>query len=254
MTLAPFSTEAVLLAQIAYGEADRIVTLFTRARGKVTAMAHGARKSRSRFGAALSLFVLGDATLRARRGGDLYTLERFEARRVFSHLETDLVALAHASYATELARELSAAEKPDEPVLSLLLELYQTVETYGPRADTLRAFELRLLGELGLAPGFDRCVGCGSRETAKLDGVGALLDPHGGGVLCSACPRPGARPLGTAVRMRLCEVQTAASLALAAQLPPAPRAVALATREATRDLLSNHLVRPLRTVAFLEQL
>src|SRR5687767_10925085 len=132
-------------------------------------MARGARKSRSRFGAALSLYVLGEATLRERRGAELLFLEGFHATRDFSALASDPVRLGHAAYATEIARELTPPHRADPPLLDLLVELYAVVASAPPRAGTLRAFELRLLDEIGLRPALDRCVGCGRDTPADLD-------------------------------------------------------------------------------------
>src|SRR5262249_54256954 len=79
---------------------------------KVSAMARGARKSQKRFGGALGLFVLGEATLRERRGAELMLLESFQARRDHSRLGVDPVRLGHASYGTELVRELTPPPPP----------------------------------------------------------------------------------------------------------------------------------------------
>src|SRR5262249_59649646 len=97
---ASLCSEAILLGAVAYGDADRVVTLMTRSHGKVGAMARGARKSRNRFGGALGPFVVGEAMLRERRGADLMLLDSFHARRDFSRLGSDVVKMGHASYAT----------------------------------------------------------------------------------------------------------------------------------------------------------
>lgn len=248
-----FVTEAVLCGSVAYGDADRIVTLFTRSHGKIGAMARGARKSRHRFGAALAPFVIGEATLRERRGAELMVLDGFHAIRDFSRLGLDLVRLGHASYATELVRELTPPHRPDEAAFELLIELYRVVEVRPPRADTLRAFELRLLDVLGLRPALDRCVGCDTDEPAALDR--AILDAGRGGLLCAPCgssARGTVRLLPAAARARLLLVRDGALDDVAVR-PPAPETEA-AARDAVHALLSVHLPTQIRSLEFLRKL
>ncbi len=248
-----FCTDAVLVGSVAYGDADRIVTLFTRSHGKVGAMARSARKSRQRFGAALAPFVVGEAMLKERRGAELMLLESFHAVRDFTRLGLDVVRLGHASYATELVRELSAAHRPDPALFELLVELYQVVADHAPRADTLRAFELRLLDELGLGPALDRCVGCDTEAPAALDR--AIVDAGRGGLLCLSCAAPArgtVRALPPAARARLLLIR-AGSLGDAAARPPAPDTEAPA-REALHALLAAHLTGPIRSLEFLRKL
>jgi len=249
---APFTAEAVVLGAIAYGEADRVVTLFSRTHGKLGAMARGARKSRSRFGAALSLYVTGEATLRERRGAELMTLESFHARRDFSSLALDVVRLGHAAYATELVRELTVPHRPDPPLYDLLVELYATVAERPPRASTLRAFELRLLEELGLAPALDRCVSCAAAGDV-LDR--AVLDAARGGLVCARCSAGHSlRLLAAPARLRLLEVRAQGSLDDAAALPPAGSEVEEGARGAMHALLEAHLSRPVRSLEFMKKL
>jgi DNA repair protein RecO (recombination protein O) len=260
---APFVTDGILLGAVAYGEADRIVTLYTRARGKVSAMAKGARRSRRRFGASLALFVVGDATLRERsaRSAELLFLSRFDARHDFAAaLGADVVRLAQASYATELLRELTVPHQADPSLLELTVELYAAVAAAAPGATALRAFELRLLEAIGLRPVLDRCLACGA-DAGALDDPGALVDGDRGGVVCAGCARGsiGAagdvlRPLPAAARRRLMAARAAESLAHAACLPPVSAETEAAARAAMHALLAAHLHRPMRTLAFIQKL
>lgn len=246
MTGAPLPTHAVVLRSVVYGEADLVVTLYTRERGKLSALARGARKSRRRFGAALQLFVLGNAELRGRARSELWTLQSFDAVRDFTKLAGDVAAMAHASYGTELVRELTVAEQPDEAVLDLLVELYDELLARGPSPNVLRAFELRLLDTIGLGPVLDRCVACGTDE---LDD-GTVMDGPRGGVCCPACAHPGShtRPLSAAARAILEHARAAPSLAAARsdEAPAAPEA-----RDAMLATIYAHVGKPLRSVEFI---
>jgi DNA repair protein RecO (recombination protein O) len=234
---------AFLIGAVAYGEADRIVTLYTRGQGKVSALARGARKSRRRFGAALSLFVVGEAHLSDRRGGDLFLLERFDVDRDFTRLGEDIVKMAHASYATELLRELTVPRHPDAALFDLTVAMYQALLAGPTRADRLRAFELRLLDEIGLRPALDRCVACGSDAL----GADAKVDAHRGGALCSSCGLRAIGPaLAPAVAARLAGLQRG-------ELPAADGDVE-ATRAVVHAFVLSHLRAPLRSLEFIHKL
>src|SRR5262249_12540266 len=126
-------------------------------------------------------------------------------------------------------------------------------ETHAPRADTLRAFELKLLAEVGLGPALERCVGCDAVDAAILDG--AILDAGRGGLLCvrcSASARGVVRAMPPAARARLVLLDRG-SLTDAATRPPAPETEAPA-RDALAALLAVHLPRAPRSLEYLKKL
>ncbi|MBI4511137.1 MAG: DNA repair protein RecO [Deltaproteobacteria bacterium] len=253
----PFVSEAVLLGQVAFGESDWIVTLYTRTHGKLTALARTARRSRKRFGAALALLVLGEATLRERRHGEIAILERFDAVRDFSGLSADVVRMAHASYATELLRELTVPRNPDPVLLELLVEAYETFSKREPHSGTLRAYELKILACLGLSPVLDRCVKCGDRDPERLDRPGTVLHPGIGGAACAACVPGlghGMRPLSAGTRKLLCGAGSVRHLEEAIDLPAATPDIHAQAREALHALLSTHLQGPLKSLEFIRKL
>jgi DNA repair protein RecO (recombination protein O) len=250
-------THAVVLGQVTSGESDRVVTLFSARVGKLAAIARGAHRSRQRFGAALAPLVLGEARLRERRGSDLMWLEQFTAIEDFTALASDPVKWAHASYATELLRELVVPRQEDQALLALLLECYRALGQAPPSADLLRGFELAVLGAVGLRPELARCLGCQSVDPADLDASGAMLDPERGGVLCASCAQRErgslARLLPAIARARLVEVQ-GLPLAAAGILPSLPPLAAAAARAAVHAVTQVHLPRPLRSLDFVAQL
>lgn len=253
---APSTTDAVVLRLVPYREADVIVTLFGRDRGKFSALARAARKSRRRFGGALGLLTLSRVDLAERRRGALWTLRSAEPIETFSHLAADMASFAHANYATELVRELTAEEQPDPPLFDLLIELYRELGQ-GASVSMLRAFELQLLEHLGLTPVLDHCTGCGSEDAERLDDPAAVLDPAKGGVLCGLCSGrhrgPGARRLPGAARRFLLAVQTAPTLAAARRMVEAPPTAA-AARDALLSLLLAHTGKALRSLEFISKL
>jgi DNA repair protein RecO (recombination protein O) len=256
----PIRGPALVLRKVAYGEADVIATLLAREQGKVSALARSARRSQRRFGAALELFTVSEVELRQHRGSELWTLSSAQTVESFADLARDVGALAHASYGTELCRELSAAEQPEPALFDLLVELFRSLARRGARIDVLRAFELALLDLVGLSPAVDVCAGCGRADSYALD-RGAVLDAARGGAICSSCAAasrgPGVRPLGAGARAVLSAAQRAA------RGPGGLAAVDFAgsrgddtdeARDAMLALLTHHIGRPLKTVEFIGKL
>jgi DNA repair protein RecO (recombination protein O) len=249
-----FRTNSIALRRVPYRDADLILTLLTSAHGKLAALARSARTSRRRFGGALGLFSICEVELSRRPGSELYTVSSAVIRENYAALASDVVAFAHASYATELTRELLPAEQPDQAVFDLLNQFYANLMN-GPSRSLLRAFELQLLGELGMAPVLDRCVVCncqGAQLTRR-----ALFDPDRGGTICGSCGVSsrgiGVRPLPERARELLCAVQMANPLAKARDLV-APPEVEVEARELSLALLGHHLGKSLKSLEFVRQL
>jgi len=276
-------TDAVVLRAVPYRDADLVVTLFTRAHGKIAAIARSARKSKKRFGAALSILTLSRAELSRRPSAELWTLSSAETVHSYAALASDLASFAHASYGIELVRELTATEQPEEEVLDLLVELFDLLEARGASVGALRAFELRLLALIGLAPVLDHCVGCGSEVDDRMEEEGFFLDPVRGGVVCAACSASArargailtgdskqaldgiarsqhVRPLSAAARALLCEAQTADRLASVHREPdpdaetPAAGDVAGEARDAMLAVILAHVGKPLQSLEFIAKL
>ncbi|HEU5058140.1 MAG TPA: DNA repair protein RecO [Kofleriaceae bacterium] len=257
----PTRGPAVVLRKVVYGEADVIATVLSREQGKLSALARSARRSQRRFGAALELFTVSRMELRRHRGSELWTLSSAETVESFADLAREVGALAHASYGTELARELSAPEQPEPELFDLLVELFRSLARRGARVDVLRAFELGLLDIVGLAPSFDACAGCGLRDAFALD-RGAVLDAARGGAICSSCAAAsrgaGVRPLGAGARAVLTAAQRAARAPgglAAVDLGGAGRGDdAEEARDAMLALLTHHVGKSLKTVEFIGKL
>ncbi|MEY2669575.1 MAG: hypothetical protein RJA59_2213 [Pseudomonadota bacterium] len=173
---------AVVLRTVDYGERDRVVTLLSRERGKLSAFARGARSSRRRFGGALEPFTLLSVEV-GERGGDLGVLEDASVERGFGALRADFTRIACASYAVELARELVRDAEPHEELFDALVAYLASLDDGPARPWDLRRFELDALRAAGLQPALVECARCG-----RPAGEGpAPFDPLQGGVLCPGC-------------------------------------------------------------------
>ena len=242
---------AIVLRTVDTGEADRVVTLLTRERGKVAAFARAARASRRRFGGALEPFTLVAAEVRERPGADLLGLESLAPLDGFGGIRADLARIACAAYAAELARELVRDHEPHEELFDLLAAYLAALDAAPARPAALRAFELGALRAAGLLPRLDACARCGGALAA---GRPLRLDPGHGGLLCGACASlasPAAPSLAAesaAALARLAE----GGLAAAASEPLAPPA-GRETRDALAAFIEHQLGHRLAARRFLDE-
>ncbi|MCP4447647.1 MAG: DNA repair protein RecO [Myxococcales bacterium] len=243
---------ALVLRRTEYGESDLIVGLYGRTLGKIVALARGARRSRKRFGAGLGLFTISEIGLQTKPKASMWTLLNAQPVQNFTELASDVAAMAHGSYGTELVRELSVPELPEPALFDLLVDLYKGLADSGPRVGRLRVFELRLLMELGLAPLLTRCAACHE----SLGATGMHWAPERGGALCDTCSAlelsRGMRPISAEAIDYLITAQALTKLESGDALDTLPAAVE--ARQAMLSLLYWHVGKPLKSVEFIAKL
>jgi DNA repair protein RecO (recombination protein O) len=212
----PLKTEAIVLRSIRYGEADRILHLYTPDHGRVGAIARGARRARSRFGARLEPFLHIRIVLHQGRG-DLHTVTSADTIAAHAPLRDWAATLDAAARACDAVARLFETSEPHPEVFRLLvneLALLSADATHARPAHGL-AFRLKLLLAAGIMPQLATCAGCGEAE--RLGGFSAAA----GGVVCDSC-QSSAFPLGedsyrflvAAVGRPLADVPDASELAL----------------------------------------
>jgi len=194
-------TEAVVLRSIRYGEADRILHLYTPHRGRVGAIAKGVRRARSRFGGRLEPFFRLRIELHEGRG-ELMTVTGAHTLDGYPRLRADARALDAAARACDAVGRLFETSEPHPAVFNLLCRALCLLDEQAgargrgsarARAPAL-AFRLKLLLAAGLAPQLDGCASCGERE--HLLGFSGAA----GGVVCAAC-EAGSFPLSEEARV-----------------------------------------------------
>jgi DNA repair protein RecO (recombination protein O) len=212
-----FKTEAIVLRSIRYGEADRILHLYSRERGRIGAVAKGVRRPKSRFGGRLEpLFRVGLVLHEGR--GELCTVTSVETIHPHAALRENGAALARATEACQAVLRLFDSAEPNVPAYNLLcheLALLDASPATAARGQAL-AFRLKLLLAAGFVPELASCASCGEREHLGAFSAGA------GGVVCAAC-EAGSFPLDAraheflvaALARPLSEVPDAADRALA---------------------------------------
>jgi DNA repair protein RecO (recombination protein O) len=182
----PVKTEAVVLRSMRYGEADRILHLYTPGRGRVSAIAKGVRRARSRFGGRLEPFFRLHIELHEGRG-ELLTVTGAQTIDGYARLRGDARALDSAARACDAVGRLFETSESHPGVFNLLCRQLSLLDerVAGPRAmsgwSAGLAFRLKLLLAAGLAPQLGACASCGERE--HLVGFSGAA----GGVVCSAC-------------------------------------------------------------------
>ncbi len=178
-------TDAIVLRSIRYGEADRILHLYTPAHGRLGAIAKGARRARSRFGARLEPFFQIRLVLHEGRG-DLYTVTAVDTIEAHAGLRESAEALDSAARACDAVARLFETDEPHPEVFALLANELALLDL-GPahptaaRPENALAFRLKLLLAAGIVPQLGSCANCGERD--HLTGFSAAA----GGVVCSSC-------------------------------------------------------------------
>jgi DNA repair protein RecO (recombination protein O) len=178
----PLRTEAIVLRSIRYGEADRILHLYTPHHGRLSAIAKGARRARSRFGARLEPFFHVRAVLHEGRS-ELLTVTGVDTIASNGGLREHAATLDAAARACDAVTRLFETTEPHPEVFQLLaneLRLLGSDATQARPGNGL-AFRLKLLLAAGIVPQLAACTVCG--ETEHLSGFSGAA----GGVVCNAC-------------------------------------------------------------------
>lgn len=177
-----FRASAVVLRHSDWGEADRLLTLYTREQGMIRALAKGARKVTSRKAGHLQPFT--HVTVQLAKGRDLLIITQVETVNAFLPLHDDLMKTGHAAYAIELLLRFSYEDEGANPaIFRLLVETLERLEKEEDAWLPIRYYEMRFLDAVGFRPQLFECVNCG-REIRPEDQFFSFL---AGGVVCPRC-------------------------------------------------------------------
>jgi len=219
-------TEAIVLRSIRYGEADRILHLYTPEHGRLSAIAKGARRTKSRFGARLEPFFHLQTLLWQSRPStsDLLTVTSAETLDAHGPLRERAAALDAAARACDAVARLFETGDPSPPAFHLLANELRLLDADARAAGAAHqlAFRLKLLVAGGFTPQLAHCAACG--EADHLVGFSGAA----GGVVCTAC-EASAFPLGQ-------EAHAFLVAALGRPLADAPEAAPRALRQAERAI------------------
>jgi len=176
---------AICIRAVDYSETSQIVTFFTRANGKISAIAKGSKRPKSAFDGPLEMFSHGKIVFSDSSKDRLAVLTEFEQQAPVTHLANDLFALNCACFATELVEKLTNEYDPHPQLFDSFLRFLQnTKERRNPLA-LLILFQLSLLKEVGLQPVLNACVNCKTDLTG--DWPQCYFSSSANGLICRDC-------------------------------------------------------------------
>jgi DNA repair protein RecO (recombination protein O) len=189
-----YRDQGVVIRTIKLGETDRIVTLFTRANGRIRAVAKGVRKPGSRFGAWLE--PASHVALQCYRGRELDVITQVETIDANRALREHYGSLTHAVSMLEAVDQVAPEREPNPAIYRMLTNALQTLARE-PSPLVSAAFFWKLLSLEGFHPMLDTCARCGEGDDATTNGEHALVafDLEEGGTICRSCARGGGRPV-----------------------------------------------------------
>lgn len=239
--------EAIVLRHNDWGEADRLLGIYTREMGKLRAIAKGVRKPRSRKAGHLEPFTR--VSLLLAKGRDLWIVTQAEAVNAHLNLRQDLLRVGYASYAVELLDRFTYEEGENPVLYRLLSDTLARLDSQAEPLVTIHYYEIRLLDLLGFRPQLFNCAAC----QEDIQPVDQYFSASQGSVLCPRCGAntPGASPVSMNALKYLRHFQRS-SYADAARAHPAPEV----EREIERILqyyLTYLLERGLNSPAFLRR-
>ncbi len=178
-----YETRALVVKLIPFRESDRIVWLVTRDHGLVSVLVSGARKSHKRFSNLFDLGNLISVKIATRRNG-MARVDSGVLLDGFWELSASAACLAAACHVIELARSFSVEGEPEEELFDLCAATLLRLARRGLSHALLRAFELRLLSAVGIAPNVEHCVRC-RRDVS--DAENASWSVAKSGMVCASC-------------------------------------------------------------------
>ncbi|MDH7601157.1 MAG: DNA repair protein RecO [Armatimonadota bacterium] len=171
----------IVIRRIDLGEKDRILTIYTKDYGKLSAVAKGCRRPGSKLAGPSEPFVYSKMMFAC--GRDLDILTQADVRESFPNIRSCITTTAHAIYLLELIDKFSEDRQPNAELFDILLSGLYMLEGGTDPELTARYFELQLLRTLGYEPHFEACLRCGNLPRSGL----VVFSPSLGGVQCQLC-------------------------------------------------------------------
>jgi DNA repair protein RecO (recombination protein O) len=244
-----YRTDALILRRADFGEADRLITVYTPQRGKLRLLAKGVRKVSSRKAGHVELFMLTNMLVAQGRTWDI--ISQAEIVESYRDLREDLDKTSHAYYLAELLDRFTEEHDPNAPLFELLALTLTHLNYLDDPFMALRYFEMHLLSLTGFQPQLHFCVACQEALEPVDNNYFHRVD---GGVLCPIHgePRPNAELIPLAVLKVLRFLQ----------MEPWEKVVKLQLNPNTRrqvetlllDYITFLLERQLKSVDFLRRL
>ena len=188
-----FSTPAILLHRLDYGDFDLILTFFSLYRGKISLIAKSAKRSRKRFAGVLELFSLVEVVGSSSKGRGLPVLQEAVLHSPFSAIRDDIHKTAYASYWCELINKWVEENRKQARLYHLLQHVLSQLDSGAATAPELSIlFQMRLLDLSGHSPNLSQCASCQKILDSILSNR-VVFDISKGGIVCDTCEAGGGR-------------------------------------------------------------
>ncbi|GAB7053731.1 MULTISPECIES: DNA repair protein RecO [unclassified Paenibacillus] len=174
-----YRVQGIVIRSMDYGEGNKIITLFTRELGKMSVVARGAKKVKSRYGSSAQLFTYGDYLFF--KSGQLGTLNHAEIIEAFHKIREDLHKAAHASYLAELTDRMMGDQEGQPFLFGQLKASLQAIQEDKDLQIVNHLYEIKMLMHAGYTPELEHCVVCREKSEPVAISIGM------GGVLCERC-------------------------------------------------------------------
>jgi DNA repair protein RecO (recombination protein O) len=181
-----FSTPAILLRRLDYGDFDLILTFLSLERGKISLIAKSAKKSTKRFAGILELFSLIEAVASTGKGRGLPVLQEATLISPFSTIRNDIRKTAYASYWCELLNYWVEENQKQAPLFYLLKQALSQLEGGAAAAEISLFFQMRLLNLTGHSPSLRQCGRC-RKHLEMIQSNQVVFDIAKGAILCDEC-------------------------------------------------------------------
>lgn len=179
-----YSGQGIVIRRIDLGEKDRILTIYVREEGKLSAVAKGSRRPGSKLSGASEPFTYGKFQLS--RGRNLDVLAQADIRESFPNVKKEIIRVAYGVYMLELINHFVDEHQPNPDLFDTLLSSMYVLESGTDPEVTARHFELSILRQLGYEPHFEACLKCGKKTGRRK----VAFSPALGGVVCGDCEMP----------------------------------------------------------------
>ena len=183
---------AVCIRVVDYSETSQIATFFTRATGKISAIAKGAKRPKSAFDGPIEVFSYGRIVFSDSSREKLATLTEFEQQPSFPKLRNNLFALNCCLFGAELLNSMTKDYDPHPQLYDSFLQFLQNTGNAKNKSEMLALlilFQLSLLKEVGLMPVFNTCVNCKTsfehRESSIENPI--YFSSSANGLICRDC-------------------------------------------------------------------
>jgi len=176
-------TRAVVLKSQRWGEADRIVTLYTEKLGKIRGIARGARRMKSRLGGTLEPFGVIDLTVFEKSPETLVRISQVDIIKSFRKIREDLTVMTAAARMVNMIKAITVDRDPNSSIFNTLVGGLHSLEDEGDPGLCSLLLQVHVLGQTGFRPQTDHCADC----NAEIDLAKAQFSPRSGGLVCRSC-------------------------------------------------------------------